>query len=386
MSEATTIFATRANATPLPTTDELMKLARKAAPDPSVFDEHAPYFFRAVISNNSLDSYGTRMAPSSLKNYAKEAKRVVSLQNSHRTDDLGIGHSLNGLFEEEGEVARTIADFCILSGLSDTDPVITKMRAGTARDVSIGFHGGEWVCSICGGDMMDWRSCYHMLLARYEIEGGGTKRIEVATADVEDAHLSEVSPVYDGATTGAEIIALMKGEREIREGRLTEQNVRLLERQLRINIPRPRVQTTGTGERQMPDPTEETRGLKPEALKAFATRAGVKEEHAKDAESLLAAMADECVRLRPLADDGTKFREETVTAALDEGVRAFGNDFQREQEKATLEALPIAHVKRTAASWKAIADASKPAGRQTTDNVDTETTRTSAIPAAAYGA
>src|SRR5688572_20642877 len=102
LSDNTHIFAARARASQMPSSDDLLAAARKVAPDAAVFDENPPVFIRAEISNNSLDAYGTRMMKSTLKNYAKEAKRGVSLQNSHRTDELGIGYSFGGEFVEEG--------------------------------------------------------------------------------------------------------------------------------------------------------------------------------------------------------------------------------------------------------------------------------------------
>src|SRR5262245_23084431 len=49
------------------------------------------YFFPAEISNQNLDSYKTKMAESSLQNYAKNAVEGVSFLNSHKSRELGLG-------------------------------------------------------------------------------------------------------------------------------------------------------------------------------------------------------------------------------------------------------------------------------------------------------
>src|SRR5215213_9927954 len=55
--------------------------------DPSVFegdDAPVPFFFRVEASNQNIDSYFTRMAKSSLKNYAQDATDPgVQFQVSH---------------------------------------------------------------------------------------------------------------------------------------------------------------------------------------------------------------------------------------------------------------------------------------------------------------
>ena len=85
---------------------QLTALARTKALDPSIFDDErfAPFFWTAEISNNRLDAYFTRMAPSSLKNYAEDAKRGVSFQDSHQTDGIHrtFGQSLGARYYGPG--------------------------------------------------------------------------------------------------------------------------------------------------------------------------------------------------------------------------------------------------------------------------------------------
>src|SRR4051812_47609407 len=84
------------------TAAQLTKLAREKALDPSIFDDErfTPFFWTAEISNNRLDAYFTRMAPSSLKNYSEDLKAGISFQDSHQVDGIvrTLGQSLTGRY------------------------------------------------------------------------------------------------------------------------------------------------------------------------------------------------------------------------------------------------------------------------------------------------
>jgi len=217
MPEAKTLFEFPARLMKRAPDEILLDLAKsRNAFDPSVFDEHRPFFFSAAISNGELDCYYTRMATSSLQNYAADADAGVSLQDSHWEWRLGLGRSLTGKYEKAGESEQVIADFYTVCGIKfndatyqTTDDFINAIRAGIAKDVSIGFHGGEFVCSVCGLDMWSW-DCWHIPGLEYDIKdkNGDVIRREEAFAWVAKARLAEVSVVYKGATPGA---AILKG-------------------------------------------------------------------------------------------------------------------------------------------------------------------------------
>lgn len=224
-------------------TAELLAVAKRSgAMDPAIFDERPPFFFAAEISSTRLDAYYTRMHPTTLKNFAAEAEAGVTFQNSHRTL-LGIGYSLGGAFIRGGEgVSRVEADFYTVPGIKlsdlDTDNFILGVRAGLVRDVSVGFYGGIFRCSICQRDMMrDW-DCYHVPGFTYaqSDEDGRVLSESQAFAWIEDAHLAEVSAVYDGATPGA---AIIKAEQEAERGRMPEVQIRTIEQRYRIHLPTP---------------------------------------------------------------------------------------------------------------------------------------------------
>lgn len=236
--------------------------------DPTILDERAPFFWPAEISSNRLDAYYTKMSPSSLRNYAADAAAGVAFQNSHRHDELGFGRSLTGTYEETTELARVLAEFYTIPGLRlngvSTDDFILGLRSGLLKDVSIGFYDAFFRCSICGQNIFSW-DCPHIPGVKYpQVSArGDVIGEELAFAWVENAHLSEVSVVYDGATPGA---AILKAQQEADGGRLRPEVAGLLEARYRIKLPGSGRHWSGAatseklrGEGKMPEGNEEER-------------------------------------------------------------------------------------------------------------------------------
>lgn len=382
-----------------PVSPELLERARALAPDPSIFDESPPFFWSAEISSDRLDSYFTRMAVSSLRNYAEDATRGVSFQNSHKTRELPFGRSLTGLFfPAEGEgPARTEADFYTLRGLNlngvSTDEFINGVRSGIVSDVSIGFSGGEYICSVCQRDMWrDW-DCVHIPGVEYiekPKEGeGGDSRIVLAIAWIENARLSEVSSVYDGATPGATIL---KAYREAEAGRLKPETARLLEGRYQMRFsPRGRSFPGADLPKQEDTMPNEADPLAP--VRAVLTEARI---DAADPAKAVRSLVGDVQRLRPLetalqgrcqegespeaalnricaqAEDGATYRADLVTEAIAEGVRAYGTDFAEADERADLERSSIAAIKRRLAQWKVVGDQTLTGGRRTVEGDERE--------------
>src|SRR5207237_1317799 len=68
---------------------------------------------------------------------------------------------------------------------------------------------------------------------------------EVCTADVENAHLAEVSSVYKGSTPGA---IITKAEHDAKAGLLTPQLRSLIEHRCHVTLPDKRVVVPGHGD------------------------------------------------------------------------------------------------------------------------------------------
>lgn len=333
-------------------------------------DEEQVYIFDAVISNNQMDAYWTRMAKSSLRNYAKGARAGVALMNSHRTSRLGglelpIGRSFRSELREEGDLITLTAAAYMVRGQTisnvSNDDIIQGIEAGTIFDVSIGFRGGWWRCGICNNDLFS-RDCPHF-------PGWPDEDGNIAWAWVEDANLAEYSLVYDGATPGATIL---KARSLVSEGRLLPEQIDRAEAMLGVRLRPASIHyspTVPTGKpatrRDTPSvgPHERTELMTGADLIADILRRGVSDTikaqvealHARcEAEGLDAASAalalsavlddqrhldlkatiaeldQRIAELKPVAADGRAYRESLITETLDWGVRTYGNDFRRD--------------------------------------------------------
>lgn len=366
------------------TTAELLEVAKSRAPDPTIFDEYPPFFWSSQISNNRLDSYWTKMRPSTLRNFASEATTGVAFQDSHKTDSLTrtLGQSLAGRYTGPGGdgIAHTDADFYTLTGLDPIiDTFVRKVRGAIVRDNSVGFHGGQLICSICGKDMMRDFSCWHWPGFEYVVteDGKKTDKKVLAIGEYEDAHLAEVSAVYDGATPGAMII---KAQREVDAGRLKPEQVRLLEARYRIHLPhatQPFRAAVAEPKEQPMEPVTDERAA-PESdpgQRALTTLASIRSLFGTDTtdDGLVTRVRElqtENARLAPLAKDGETYRGDLVTQALAEGARAHGQSFDSGTYQGILASAPIEVIKRMRDDWTAIGNKQFPGGRQTRDDAD----------------
>lgn len=235
---------------------DLLELARKRAPDPSVFDDEEPFFWMARSSNDKVDAYFTWMDESSLQNYARDATDPgVQFQVSHNggggffgpAGEVGFGRSLRG--EVKGSRSKEcLIDFYTIRGLScgnvSSEQFINGARSGIYADVSIGFMPGEMICNICGNDFLrkyqeEWDSpqrCTHWPGNEYEVEKGSRTEKITCILQVKDGRLNEVSLVYDGATPGAGIAAVDMARMAAAHGDLNREQAQTLENLYRVRI------------------------------------------------------------------------------------------------------------------------------------------------------
>lgn len=409
------IFATQARVLVRATTAELVALARGRASDPSVFDEYPPFVWGNEISSDRLDSYFTKMDPATtLPNFARAAAQGVAFLIGHDHSDMPFGSTLTGTLETAGEVTRVLADaYCLQE--EATRSFVSRVRAGIVKDDSVGFYGGQWICSICGRDMLtDWWECWHVPGLMYEIKDGEaavtTVREVLAWALVKNAELSEVSAVYDGATPGAAILARQASE----AGHLSPTQAQLIEQRYRIHLPGKRITVPGTdlpalaspqrGEQPTqeipmpPENTEERQSVDtapphiapphiapPAASDPANPFEPIRQIFSLAADADVLAFCRELVaslpRLRLLADDGRAYREDLVADAMAEGARALGSVFAEETYRSVLEAAPLATIKRMRDDWRTIGDARLPGERLTIDGVPEPAPSAPAAPA-----
>jgi hypothetical protein len=401
-----------------PTADQL-ELIRAHVTDPSILEEREPFVWAAQASNDREDAYATRMHKSTLENFAADAEAGVAFMNSHRTGgfigsaELPMGHTFAGALvgaSAAGPMRVDVSSYTLrglnLNGLS-TDQFIDGLRSGIARDVSVGFYGGEYRCSICGLDMLrDW-DCRHWPGREYpklDAKGNDTGEKERAIAWIHNAHLAELSVVYDGATPGCMV---SKAKRMAAAGELKAVEIDFLEAKYRVKLTAPAQSFAGADtpiERKGADmPIEPTEGAPAPAfdlaaqIRAALTDAGVTVGETPEALALAVRTSlDDLKRLRPLeaevtslralADEGRQYRADLVEAALTEGKRALGKEFAEETYRGLLGGVPIETVKRMRDDWKAFGDAQFKGGRLTQDPAEPTpiTDRLAAPPSAAF--
>lgn len=379
------IFPTTAQVRALLTSDALTAAAKQAYATPALFESHPPHFFRAVISRGVVDSYDTVMHRSTLENFAQDATDGVSFQNSHNTRELGFGRSLQGEYTG-GQNARTEAAFYTVPGLKmgqcSTDDLILGMGTGLVRDVSVGFYGGSIRCSVCQRDIYSYE-CSHWPGHTYDADGKRADDGEMAVGMVHDAHLAEVSAVYDGSCPGAMIV---KARQRAEAGELPGAVARLLEVRYRVKLPGSARRFAGADVKEKPMPDEptpaETAPAAPPVtfgapqLRALMEAAGLKPLESEELN--LRALTDtlkklpeyltERERLAKLADYGTKYHAALVDEAITEGVRAFGaENFPVEERKLKLERQSIEDIQADLGLWRKTAAALFQGGRQTAD-------------------
>jgi len=366
----------------------LLDLAKNSgAFDASIFDEVEPFFWSAEISNDQVDAYYTRMLDTTLVNFANDSRAGVAFLNSHNHDELPMGRSLNGVMEAGTGRKRVVADFFTLPGLelSDvkTDHFITGVRSGIISDVSVGFHGGEWYCDICGGNYRRYDSCQHIAGTKVETRDG----LVVVTVGIDGARLSEVSAVYDGATPDATII---KARGMAEAGELDPKLRSTIEDRYRIKLPTVRT-FAGVDLQERKDKLDFEKLLNDVrtalAIDANADVVSVAANVAEQAQRLRSVEADrdaiagkltteqtraaeleaKVKELSPLADDGRAYRTDLISEAIAEGVRAYGESFDADMYGEVLRSATLPVIKRMKADWAKVGDKTFTGGRQTTD-------------------
>lgn len=420
MSELITTFPARTGLRTVLPAETLRGLMQSRLPDPTILDETEPFFWSAEISSTRLDEYFTHMDISSLSNYAADAIAGVSFQDSHRIYQLGYGQSLHGVVRplDNGEVGqRVLVDFYTMPGIamrsntySDTDSFIKATRAGLWRDVSIGFRGGKFICDICGEPVYGRTECPHIPGIEYGVGDQGLERI-IATAAVVDAHLGEVSAVYDGATPGA---MLQKITDQRNQGKLDHRVIKLLCTRYNLDLPeREKLwsgvdlskskrstdmgkQTTNDESETRQEGQEETRQSPPAQTPAAAPvafeempetrsildlagtfgapsnkglQASVRwlGEQLAAVRTTLKERDTEIQRLTPIAADGETYKRDLIEATLKDGARAMGKSFSEATYRSILEGLSLDKIKELRAGFVQQGNEEFPGGRRTNE-------------------
>lgn len=374
-------------------TDLLAMAKANSAYDPAIFDERVPFFWTAEVSNDQIDSHYTHMLPSTLRNFAADARAGVSFLNSHRHMELPFGRSLDARVEENADRQRVIADFFTLPGLNlngvTTDDFILGVRSGIVADVSVGFHGGDWWCNLCKGNYRSW-DCPHLAGMKFEMKDQG---LVLCTVGIDNANLSEVSSVYDGSTPDATI---QKAQRMAEAGELKPEAVRALEARYRMRLPTKRSfavnpqKENSMNFEQMINQIREVLTLPADGdVVAAVLSASGELARLRTLEPQLTEVQARVKELEPQAADGRAYRDDLITEALSEGVRAYGDKFNQATYEAALRSASIDLIKQMRGDWASVGNARFAGGRQSTDEGEqapgkTPTKQRIRVPAYAY--
>jgi len=326
------------------------------------------YVFEGRLSGQRVDTYQTRMAESTMRNYLTDFNEGRALMNSHRTGgfmdaELPMGRIFAA--QIDGQFMATSAPYDAVDGASlttwaylqrglnltgvSTDDAIRGIDGGTINDMSIGFRvgpDGSYRCSICGKDMRDWSGdCFHVPGVKYE-QGR-------AFAWVEGGRGVEGSLVFAHSTPQA---VITKAIRMVETGKLSRRDAGLLEEELGVRI------ITGRGTIV---PTPQPRTIKESAkvdwdaiittLKAvdapLAERLAGKDEAGKVTElvSALRGQKGQIDNLSPRALLGDKYLDDLVdqNRVIAEN-KAFDGERYRKQLRASAD---VDYIKEEIASW-----------------------------------
>lgn len=201
--------------------------------------------FEGVISDSSLDSYSTRMGPTALRSYAKDANKGIMVLPEHNRRGQPIGRSISGKYNQKSK--QVTSKFYIQKGLNlnesgyaDTDSYIASMKAGTTRDLSIGAKVNKMQCDVCK-EQMKPDKWFGWMFPRdknghypgQKVKLEKSKKEITVTASINDAELVEFSIVPVGANKNSKII--QKAQQAAEEGLLTEEHLERLQSTFNIN-------------------------------------------------------------------------------------------------------------------------------------------------------
>ena len=357
------------------------------------------FIFPSVLSTQAIDAYGTRMAPSTVKRFAQDVSEGVPLMNMHRTGgafeapgELPIGRKFDSLvlgeFIEPGAVgfddqrgAELLTWNYIVRGIQvstlTNDDIIRAIESGTITDESVGFSlrpDGRMICSICGGNYLDYEACSHLAFQEYQIGEEGSEEAVRCFVWIEDANAVEGSLVYAGATPGAlirkaeEFVNTLDDEVLLQLEDLYQ--VRLKDPGRKIDVPAGKVPPEG------PDDSPRDAGENPkkevkrimnvEEIRALLGEFGYTEEEIENmisdreepseiVENVLRDMTDQIVELEADALIGRQFRDEMIEKIIRARVQSQGEDFTEEyrgEYEETLRSGKLSFLRAELATWE----------------------------------
>ena len=141
-----------------PTKDELVIINERFAKEPYKSPDQL-YLFPAMIIDNRLTAYFTKVHPTFLEQCVRDLSNGVSFLVGHDRDKLPMARSFKGHLTSDGEAMEVFAKFFMQKNLEvngvNTDAFMRAFLGGITEDVSIGFAANRYECSICHKDIRE---------------------------------------------------------------------------------------------------------------------------------------------------------------------------------------------------------------------------------------
>ena len=318
------------------------------------------YWIRIKATNAEVDKHNSIMDPeTTLKNFEKDAKTppYVALKDHHAYRSFGYGRSANAILTDKNEL---LIDFFILKNMDYPDDrrefknsaqLIHAIEKELVNQGSVGFYDAREICKLCNLPIRkyydwDWdynsrekEYCSHKMGKMYDMEDGKKKK---AIYTVYDARLKEVSLVEFGSNRNTAIEKKREMRSFMEELLMTDQEW-ITKLRDALNIPD--IRSTDEPDEVLEKTETEMANLRK------------KVEEQKDA--IAALQAD--------AEDGKAYRQARIDAAIKQGNRAYGDDFDEEYHREYYAEMPLEKLEDHIAHNTKKGDTALPAGRSTTD-------------------
>jgi len=194
-----------------PTKEELAIINERFA-KVSFKSENDLYVFPAMVIDNQLTAYYTRVHPTFLEQCVKDLINGVGFLVGHDRTKLPMARSFKGQMTSNDNLQEVYGKFFMQKNLEineiNTDDFMKAFLGGTIEDVSIGFAAKRYECNLCGNDIRS-ADCPHWPGKKYneddKEDGKGTLCFAwvMEPAGPSGEALLEVSAVYKGAAPKA---------------------------------------------------------------------------------------------------------------------------------------------------------------------------------------
>lgn len=338
------------------------------------FEANELFVFEGVISDDSLDTFDTRMDPeTTLRNYAQDLLSGVSMIDWHDTSREPYARSFDSEIRHNGDLTEVLGRFYVLrnsnSNGRSTNDIIRNIEGGITRDLSVGFSAGidDYICSVDGKPMMD--SPY--------FPGDRTEDGQNVFYWIKNAHLREVSTVYKGSNHNAYI---QKARQMVNDGFMDESRLAVLQQGLGTRfdeLDKPFFDALKKQKRkgvEQMDINEIRAAIKDGKLNITDLRKVMEDNQVRFESQEDVAIRNELgednanvesiKRMKAEAEAGRQYKTDLIDAAVASRVAVQGEEFNAESYKKMLARADIEFIKEERESYDKLKASKFSSGRQ----------------------